>query len=85
VFSWGDAVVEIVASALDTTPREVAMTTSEDLTSRASGMAEQQASELLGGDVREGYADIGDQRLSMKITPPRCLRQAALFGAAGHR
>jgi hypothetical protein len=39
------------------------MTTSEDPTSRASGMAEQQASELLGGDVREGYADIGDQRL----------------------
>src|SRR6516162_776743 len=36
---------------------------SEDLGSGASGMAEQQASALLGSDVREGYAEIGDVRL----------------------
>ena len=28
-----------------------------------SGPAEQQAAELLGSDVREGYAELGDQRL----------------------
>ena len=31
--------------------------------SGASEMAEQQAPELLGGDVREGYAEVGDVRL----------------------
>jgi pimeloyl-ACP methyl ester carboxylesterase len=39
------------------------MSTSEDLGSDTGGMAEQQASALMGGDVREGYADIGDMRL----------------------
>ena len=28
-----------------------------------SAPAEQQAAELLGSDVREGYAELGDQRL----------------------
>src|SRR4029453_11153729 len=53
---------EAQASA-DTTPREAAVSTSEDRTSGASGMAEQQAAGLLGGALREGYADVGDQRL----------------------
>src|SRR5262245_63110409 len=39
------------------------MTKSEDAGSDASGMAEQPAAAVLGGDVREGYADIGDVRL----------------------
>jgi hypothetical protein len=39
------------------------MSTSEDRTSGASGMAEQQALGLLGSDLREGYAEIGDVRL----------------------
>jgi epoxide hydrolase 4 len=39
------------------------MSTAEDRPSGASGMAEQQAAGLLGSDVREGYAEIGDQRL----------------------
>jgi len=39
------------------------MSTSEDRTSDASGMADQQAAGLLGSEVREGYAEIGDQRL----------------------
>jgi pimeloyl-ACP methyl ester carboxylesterase len=39
------------------------MSTAEDHPSGASGMAEQQAAGLLGSDVREGYAEIGDQRL----------------------
>ena len=39
------------------------MSTTEDPGTSASGTAEQQASELLGSDVREGYADIGDTRL----------------------
>ena len=39
------------------------MSTSEDRTSGASGMAEQQAAGLLGGELREGYAEIGDVRL----------------------
>ena len=39
------------------------MSTTEDPSSGASETAEEQASELLGGDVREGYAEIGDQRL----------------------
>ena len=39
------------------------MSTTENPTSGASGMAEQQAEGLLGSDVREGYAEIGDQRL----------------------
>jgi hypothetical protein len=39
------------------------MSTAEDDTGAASGVAEQQAAALLGGDVREGYAEIGDQRL----------------------
>ena len=39
------------------------MSTSEDRTSGASGMAEQQAAGLLGGELRDGYAELGDQRL----------------------
>jgi hypothetical protein len=39
------------------------MSATEDPSSDASGMAEEQAPALLGGDVREGYADIGDVRL----------------------
>jgi len=39
------------------------MTTADDHTSDASGMAEQPAEALLGSEVREGYAEIGDQRL----------------------
>ena len=39
------------------------MSTTEDASSGATGMAEQSASELLGSDVREGYADVGDVRL----------------------
>src|SRR5947199_5267563 len=39
------------------------MSTSEDRASGASGMADQQAAGLLGSEVREGYAEIGDQRL----------------------
>ena len=39
------------------------MSTSEDRTGVASGTAEQQAAGLLGGEVREGYAEVGDQRL----------------------
>ena len=39
------------------------MTTSEDRTSGASGMVGQQVPGLGGGDLREGYADVGDQRL----------------------
>jgi pimeloyl-ACP methyl ester carboxylesterase len=40
------------------------MSTTEDPSSGVgSGMAEQSASGLLGSDVREGYADIGDVRL----------------------
>ena len=38
------------------------MSTTEN-PSGASGMAEQQASGLMGSDVREGYAEIGDVRL----------------------
>ena len=39
------------------------MSTSEDHTSGASGMAEQQTLGLLGSELREGYAEIGDVRL----------------------
>jgi epoxide hydrolase 4 len=39
------------------------MTTADDHTGDASGMAEQPAEALLSGEVREGYAEIGDQRL----------------------
>jgi pimeloyl-ACP methyl ester carboxylesterase len=39
------------------------MTTADDHTGGASGMAEQPAEALLGSEVREGYAEIGDQRL----------------------
>jgi len=39
------------------------MSTSEVRTGGASGLAEQQAAELLGSGVREGYAEVGDQRL----------------------
>jgi pimeloyl-ACP methyl ester carboxylesterase len=39
------------------------MTTADDHTGDASGMAEQPAEALLGSEVREGYAEIGDQRL----------------------
>src|SRR5262249_49998716 len=44
-------------------PGEAAMSTSEDGTSSATAVAEQQAAELLGSDVREGYAEIGDVKL----------------------
>src|SRR5580693_1413510 len=36
------------------------MSTAEDRTSGASGMAVQQAAGLLGSEVSEGYAEIGD-------------------------
>jgi epoxide hydrolase 4 len=39
------------------------MSTSEDRTGGAGGEAEPQAAELLGSEVREGYAEVGDQRL----------------------
>jgi hypothetical protein len=39
------------------------MSTAEDRTGSASGMAEEHAAGLLGSEVREGYAEIGDQRL----------------------
>jgi epoxide hydrolase 4 len=39
------------------------MSTAEDDTGGAGGTAEQQAPRLLGSEVREGYAEIGDQRL----------------------
>jgi epoxide hydrolase 4 len=39
------------------------MSTAGDGTSGASGTAVQQAAELLGSEVREGYAEIGDVRL----------------------
>src|SRR6476661_7079030 len=35
----------------------------ENPSSDATGTAEKQAAELLGGEVRDGYADIGDVRL----------------------
>ena len=38
------------------------MATSEDGTG-ATGMTEQGAAKLLGSEVREGYAEVGDQRL----------------------
>ena len=39
------------------------MSTAGDDTSGASGTAVQQAAGLLGSEVREGYAEIGDVRL----------------------
>jgi epoxide hydrolase 4 len=39
------------------------MSTTDDASSDGGGKAEQQAAALLGGDVREGYADLGDVRL----------------------
>ena len=39
------------------------MSTTENATSTAGRIAEHSASALLGGNVREGYADIGDVRL----------------------
>jgi pimeloyl-ACP methyl ester carboxylesterase len=39
------------------------MTTSEDRTSGASGTAEQHVPGLERGELREGYAEVGDQRL----------------------
>jgi pimeloyl-ACP methyl ester carboxylesterase len=39
------------------------MTTADDHAGDASGMAEQPAEALLSSEVREGYAEIGDQRL----------------------
>jgi pimeloyl-ACP methyl ester carboxylesterase len=39
------------------------MTTADDHTGDTSGMAEQPAEALLSSEVREGYAEIGDQRL----------------------
>ena len=60
------------------------MSTTEDRTSGASGMAEQQAQGLLGSEVREGYAEVGDQR---RARPSRVMaalvvtaEQAAVHG-----
>jgi hypothetical protein len=53
----------LLAEMLDPERGGGAMSKSEDPGSDTGGMAEQQASALLGGDVREGYADIGDMRL----------------------
>jgi pimeloyl-ACP methyl ester carboxylesterase len=39
------------------------MSTTEDTDGGATGAAQQSASALLGSDVREGYADVGDARL----------------------
>ena len=39
------------------------MSTEKDQTSGVSGMAEQQVPGLGPGELREGYAEIGDQRL----------------------
>jgi epoxide hydrolase 4 len=39
------------------------MSTTEDRSSDTGGVAEQSAAELLGGGVREGYAEVGGQRL----------------------
>jgi len=39
------------------------MSATDDRTSGASGTAGQSAAELLGSDVREGYAEIGDVKL----------------------
>jgi pimeloyl-ACP methyl ester carboxylesterase len=39
------------------------MSTTEGADGGATGTAEQSASQLLGSDVREGYADVGDVRL----------------------
>jgi epoxide hydrolase 4 len=39
------------------------MSTAEDAAGGASRMAEQPAAAVLGSEVREGYAEIGDQRL----------------------
>jgi hypothetical protein len=39
------------------------MSTAEDDTGGAGGKAEQAVAGLLGSEVREGYAEIGDQRL----------------------
>src|SRR5213593_3818003 len=47
----------------DTTSREAAMSASEDPGSGASGVAAQQPPDLLGSELREGYAEIGDVRL----------------------
>jgi epoxide hydrolase 4 len=47
----------------DLTRREALMGTTEDPTSGASGASGPQASWLLGGAVREGYAEVGGQRL----------------------
>src|ERR1051326_202022 len=61
VSPWGDAAVEIASVIPDSTPREAAMSTSEDHTG-ASGMVEHRAPGL-PSEFREGYAEIGDQRL----------------------
>jgi hypothetical protein len=63
VFPWGDAAVEIGSVLPDPTAREAAMSTTEDRTSGASGMAERRAPGLLDGELREGYAELGDVRL----------------------
>ena len=39
------------------------MSTTENAESSATGITEQSVSELLGSNVREGYADVGDMRL----------------------
>src|SRR5215831_8623017 len=63
VFPWLNARVEVVSVIPETTPKEATLSTSEDRTSGASEMGDQQASWLGGSDVREGYAEIGDVRL----------------------
>ncbi|HEX2401629.1 MAG TPA: hypothetical protein VHJ79_16825, partial [Mycobacterium sp.] len=45
------------------TIQEAAMGTAEDRSSGASGIAEPQVPGLGGSDLREGYAEAGDQRL----------------------
>src|SRR4030095_4392981 len=46
-----------------TTLWEAAMSTGEDPASGAGGMAQLQVPGLEGGELREGYAELGDQRL----------------------
>src|SRR5499427_2899368 len=47
----------------DTTWREVVMSTTEGADGGATGIAAQSASRLVGSDVRESYAELGDVRL----------------------
>jgi hypothetical protein len=48
------------------------MSATENPSSDAGGMAEEQGpAALLGADVREGYADLGDVRLHLVVTVGR--------------